>query len=89
MQEILEIIGIKAAAEIKHRKARRASCESEEKYRELVENANSIILKWDKRGNITFFNEFAQRFFGYSENEIIGKSVIGTIVPATKIRIRP
>lgn len=57
--------------------------ESETKYRELVENANSIIIKIDTEGNITFFNEFAQRFFGYSEPEIIGKNIIGTIVPLT------
>jgi PAS domain S-box-containing protein len=58
--------------------------ESEAKYRELVENANSIILKWDKSGTITVFNEFAQMFFGYTGDEIIGKSVMGTIVPATE-----
>ncbi|GAB2519129.1 hybrid sensor histidine kinase/response regulator [Microbulbifer agarilyticus] len=54
---------------------------SEERYRELVEHANSIILRWDRNGVITFFNEFAQRFFGYSEEEIIGRHVVGTIVP--------
>ncbi|MFC2169998.1 PAS domain S-box protein, partial [Acidobacteriota bacterium] len=54
---------------------------SEQKYRELVESANSIILRWNRHGNITFFNEFAQKFFGYSENEILGKNLIGTIVP--------
>ena len=37
---------------------------SEEKYRELVESANSIILKMDTQGNIILFNEFAQSFFG-------------------------
>ncbi|MDB9510150.1 PAS domain S-box protein [Kamptonema animale CS-326] len=57
--------------------------ESELQYRELVENANSIILKVDAFGNITFFNEFAQKFFGYSEEEIIGKNAIGTIIPHT------
>ncbi len=55
--------------------------ESEIKYRELVENANSIILKLDTEGNITFFNEFAQKFFGYDEKEIIGKHAVGTIIP--------
>jgi PAS domain S-box-containing protein len=54
---------------------------SEEKYRELVESANSIILRMDMNGNVTFFNEFAQNFFGYKQEEILGKSVIGTIVP--------
>jgi two-component system cell cycle sensor histidine kinase/response regulator CckA len=57
---------------------------SEEKYRELVQNANSIILRMDTRGTITFFNEFAQEFFGYSENEVLGKNVVGTIVPKTE-----
>ncbi|HSV43179.1 MAG TPA: PAS domain S-box protein, partial [Candidatus Bathyarchaeia archaeon] len=54
---------------------------SETKYRELVENANSIILRMNDQGVVTFFNEYAQRFFGFAEDEIIGKSVMGTIVP--------
>jgi PAS domain S-box-containing protein len=54
---------------------------SEEKYRELVENANSIILSTDRDGNITFINEFAQQFFGYSEAEIIGRNALGAILP--------
>ncbi|MBN2288414.1 MAG: PAS domain S-box protein [Candidatus Glassbacteria bacterium] len=57
--------------------------QSEEKYRELVQNANSIILKMDTRGVVTFFNEYAQAFFGYSEEEITGRNVVGTIVPET------
>lgn len=57
--------------------------ESEKKYRDLVENANSIILRRSPEGRITFFNEYAQRFFGYTEKEIIGRNVIGTIVPET------
>ncbi len=55
--------------------------ESEQKYRQLVENANSIILRMDTEGTIRFFNEFAQRFFGYSENEIVNKNIVGTIFP--------
>jgi len=54
---------------------------SEEKYRLLVENANSIILRIDRQARITFFNEFAQSFFGYTEKEIVGRSVFGTIMP--------
>ncbi|MGC9194065.1 MAG: PAS domain S-box protein [Syntrophobacteraceae bacterium] len=55
---------------------------SEKQYRELVENANSIIVRMDDLGNVTFFNEFARGFFDYTEKEIIGKSMVGTIVPA-------
>ena len=46
--------------------------ESEQKYRELVMLANSIILRWSRDGRITFLNEFGQRFFGYTESEILG-----------------
>jgi len=59
--------------------------ESEAKYRQLVENANSMIVQLDSEGKITFFNEFAETFFGYSEAEIIGKSAIGTIIPKTDL----
>ena len=57
--------------------------QSEQEYRELVENANSIILRMDAEGRITFVNEFAQRFFGYAEKELLGRHVVGTIVPET------
>jgi PAS domain S-box len=36
------------------------------------------------RGRITFFNEFAQKFFGYTEEEITGKKLLETIVPKTE-----
>ncbi len=49
--------------------------DSESKYRELVENANSIILKYDREGKITFFNEYAQKFFGYDLDEVLKKHV--------------
>ncbi len=79
----LEALNTKLQEDLdKRRQAEEALRESEEKYRTLVENANSIILKMDTQGNITLFNEFARKFFGYSEKEIIGVNVVGTIVPS-------
>ncbi len=66
-------------------KAEAALRESEKNYRELVQSANSIIMRMDTEGKITFFNTYAQNFFGYCEEEIIGKNVIGTIVPELNI----
>jgi PAS domain S-box-containing protein len=61
---------------------------SEAKYRELVESANSIIMRMDMKGNIIFFNTFARKFFGFSEEEIVGRNVLGTIIPKTTERKR-
>ena len=47
--------------------------ESEQRYRELIESANSAILHWSPDGNISFINAFAQKFFGWSAAEIVGK----------------
>lgn len=58
--------------------------QSEKKYRELVEKAHSIILKIDVNGRITYFNEYAESFFGFSEQELLGRNVVGTIVPETE-----
>jgi PAS domain S-box-containing protein len=63
------------------RRAEQRVAESERKYRELVEHANSIILRWNSEGRITFLNEFGQKFFGFSSDEIVGRHVVGTIVP--------
>ena len=63
------------------RKIADALKESESKYREVLQNTQSIIIRMDTSGNITFFNHFALSFFDYTSDEVIGKNVIGTIVP--------
>lgn len=63
-------------------RAEEALRESEENYRELVENANAIILRFDPHSKIlTFINDFGLRFFGYSREELLGRSILDTIVP--------
>jgi PAS domain S-box-containing protein len=54
---------------------------SEAKYREMVQNTQSIIIRIDPQGTITFFNTFALSFFDYTSDEVIGKNVVGTIIP--------
>ncbi len=57
---------------------------SEATYRDLVENVNSIVLRWRADGTITFINDYGLRLLGYSREELVGRSVIGTIVPQTE-----
>ena len=58
--------------------------DSEKKYRDLVENVNSIVLRWDVEGTITYMNSYGLDFFKYCMEELIGKNVVGTIVPETE-----
>lgn len=57
---------------------------AERKYRELVENANVIILRLSPSGVVTYFNEVAERVFGFRADEVIGRPIIETIVPASE-----
>ena len=43
---------------------------------ELVNLANSVIIRWKPPGTVTFFNKFAERFFGYSAAEVLGKNIM-------------
>ncbi len=54
---------------------------SERNYEELVEKAGSIILCIDRKGLITFANTYAQTFFGYEAERLVGRSVFDTIIP--------
>ena len=57
------------------KQAEKALMASEQRCRELVENANSAIVHWSHDGCITFFNTFAQQLFGWSAAEIIGQHI--------------
>lgn len=80
--ELTELNTILASEIEERRSIEKTLLDSEAKYRDLVEGANSVILRWDKDGRIVFINRFAQEFFGYLEDEILGKNIVGTIVPA-------
>lgn len=59
-----------------------ALMKSQEQYRQLVESANSIVIRWDTEGILRFVNSYALRYFGYSYDEMIGKDVM-MLVPQT------
>ncbi len=66
--------------EVVRKRAEAAIRESQKNYRDLVETTNSIILRLDPQGNVTFMNRYAQEFFGYQEQDILGLSVLGTLI---------
>ncbi|MCQ2914442.1 MAG: sensor domain-containing diguanylate cyclase [Alphaproteobacteria bacterium] len=44
-------------------------------------SSKSVILDMDKDGIIKSVNDYALEFFGYSSEELVGKNVIGNLVP--------
>lgn len=55
-------------------------CERENLYREMIENVNSVILRWNTELRIVFINRFGAQLFGYETDELIGARLLGTIV---------
>ena len=71
---------VKGAAAIAQDISKRKSIEhqlleSENRHRSILELAGDAIISIDKDGTIIEFNNTAERFFGYSLQEVVGKNI--------------
>lgn len=59
----------------RERQQRLAAELSEERYRELFENANDVVYSADLEGNITSINREGERLTEYSQEELLGRNM--------------
>jgi two-component system, sensor histidine kinase and response regulator len=66
------------------KRAEEALRESEERYRELVENGQGLICTHDLNGKLLSVNPAAAQALGYAPSEMVGKSLIEFISPTVQ-----
>ncbi|MCS7163973.1 MAG: ATP-binding protein [Thermodesulfovibrio sp.] len=54
---------------------------TEERYKNLVENAEDIIFTVDMEGRIISMNKFGKEFFNRHESEIVGQNISNIFIP--------
>jgi two-component system, NarL family, sensor kinase len=59
--------------------------QSEANYRNLLQTANSVILRYDPQGRIHYINDYGIKLLGYEEHEILGRTVFETIIPEAEL----
>lgn len=55
--------------------------ESQDKFEKISASAQDAIICMDNDGNISFWNKAAEKIFGYSQEEVLGKNLHNLIVP--------
>jgi PAS domain S-box-containing protein len=61
---------------------------SEQRYRDLVENANDIIFTCDMLGNITSLNRAGERVTGYTADEALKMNIAQAVSPDDIAKVR-
>jgi PAS domain S-box-containing protein len=70
----------------KHRMERRIH-ESEEKYRNLVESINDIIMSFDENGTVTYISPQTYEITGYRADEVVGNNIVHYLHPDDREKI--
>jgi PAS domain S-box-containing protein len=77
----LEVVGVQLGQVVERRRAEESHRASEQRYSAAVHAALDCVITMDHRGNVLEFNPAAERTFGYTREEAVGREMAGLIVP--------
>jgi PAS domain S-box-containing protein len=73
---------------LERRRARQAQLASEERYRELFENASDVVFTLDLAGRFTSLNRAGERITGYTRQEARTLRLADTVAPESAATVR-
>ena len=82
MQEIMNIIAVKAAAELESTRMMTALSESEERFRMLLQQVPTVAVQgYRMDGTTHYWNKASENIYGYTAEEAIGRNLAELIIP--------
>ncbi len=85
--ELLSTAGAQIALAIQRKRAEEALCQSEEKYRTILETTGEAYYEMDLAGNFTFFNDILSSFLGYGNDELRGLNYLRYVDPSAAEKV--
>lgn len=78
----LQLVALRAAAELERLEAEEALKESEARFRSVVENIPNIAVQaYRLDGTVVFWNRASELLYGYSQAEALGGNLLELIIP--------
>jgi PAS domain S-box-containing protein len=77
----IEKLAIYTSEVTEQKRAIEALRESEEKFRSISSSAQDALIMMNSKGNISYWNEAAERIFGYTKKEAIDRNLHKLLVP--------
>jgi PAS domain S-box-containing protein len=81
LQEPLSSIASAIALAVEQDRVEEALKESEETFKGITTAAQSAIIMVNDEGQITFWNQAAEKMFGYTEEEVLGNNMHSLLAP--------
>ncbi|MCJ7457427.1 MAG: PAS domain S-box protein [candidate division Zixibacteria bacterium] len=75
-QEAIEALSVAFVEALYRKRAEKALRESEERLNAIIENTPNVAIEgYDINGNIIYWNKAAERLFGWTQKEALGKTI--------------